>query len=89
VSRKQRRAHAAISRSVKYKSEQVRLAKIVEHNRAAQIDHELPGEPKLVEGPSSLVEEYYERKSAREDAAELAPMGSTLDAMAAAIRARK
>ena len=89
MNRKQRRAERSIARSAKYKSEQARLAKVVEHNRAAQIDRELPGEPKIVEGPSSLVAEYYERKNAREEAADLAPVGSTLNAMAAAIRARK
>lgn len=80
MSRKQRRAERSIARSAKYKSEQARLAKVVEHNRAAQIDRELPGEPKIV---SDL--EYDDEKLRQVGA----PPSPALDAMAAAIRARK
>jgi len=74
VSRRQRRAQVAIARSAKWKAEQARLAKLAQHQQAALIDRELPGEPKIVSAPA-------------EAAPEEPP--ALLEDMAAAIRARK
>ncbi len=88
--RKQRRAARAIARSAKYKEEQKRKALSEARTKLREMTRGIAAEEHREKAPASgPVAEYYERKSAREEAAELAPMGSALEQMAANIRAKK